>query len=60
MKINNNILPQIKMKVKWKNYDCIIQKIRTKDSVAKLKPDYDCKNPMIYDYFWVDFNEIGF
>lgn len=51
--------PVAKMKVKWRGYDCIIQKIRYRDKVIKLKPDYSGK-PMPYDYFWVDFNEIGF
>jgi hypothetical protein len=51
--------PVVKMKVQWHGYDCIIQKLRYRDKVAKLKPDYSGK-PMPYDYFWVDFNEIGF
>jgi hypothetical protein len=51
--------PVVKMKVQWHGYDCIIQKLRYRDKVAKLKPDYS-GNPMPYDYFWVDFNEIGF
>jgi len=51
--------PIVKMKLQWYGFDCIIQKLRYRDMVAKLKPDYSGK-PMPYDYFWVDFNEIGF
>lgn len=51
--------PIPKMKVIWNGYDCIIQKLRYRDCVAKLIPDYNGK-PMPYSYFWVDFNEIGY
>jgi hypothetical protein len=53
------VRPTVKMKVIWKGYDCIIQKLRYRDKVAKIKPDYNGK-AMPYPYFWVDFNEIGF
>ena len=59
MQLSKVSRPIIKMKVKWNGYDCIIQKLRYKDKLAKLKPDYS-GNPMPYDYFWVDFVEIGF
>lgn len=52
--------PEPKTKVRWRNYDCIIQRVKRRDMVAKLKPDYDEQKPMPYDYFWVDFNEIGY
>lgn len=51
--------PTPKMKVKWKGYDCIIQKLRYKDRVAKLVGDYNGKR-MPFEYFWVGFHEIGF
>lgn len=52
--------PIPKMKVKWNGYDCTISKVRYRDKVLKLKPDYEGKKPMPYYYFWVDFNEIFF
>ena len=51
--------PAVKMKVQWHGYDCIIQKLRYRDKVAKLVADHSGK-AMPYSYFWVDFNEIGF
>ncbi len=51
--------PVVKAKVQWHGYDCLIQKLRYRDKVAKLVADYSGK-PMPYPYFWVDFNEIGF
>lgn len=53
-------------KVKWtapvtkRNFNCLIRTVRIRDRVAKLVPDFTSGATMPYDYFWVDWNEIGY
>lgn len=53
-------------KVKWtapisnETFDVVVHTIKVRSKIAKIIPDYKSENPMPYDYFWVDFNEIGY
>ena len=59
--------PAIKEEVIWKyydgdewvSYDVIVDKVRVRDKVAKIVRNYN-KPSMPFQYFWVDFNEIGY
>ena len=52
--------PQLKEEAKWDGYDVIVNKIRVRDKIAKIKPNYQKENPMPYDYYWVDWDELKF
>jgi len=61
--------PAIKEEVIWKYYDgdewvsynVIVSKIKVRDKIAKIIPDYNKQSKtMPFQYFWVDFNEIGY
>lgn len=48
--------------VKWKEYDVVLVKqVKNKEKVAKVVPVYfDGCSTMPFQYYWVDFSEIGF
>jgi len=45
-----------KDKVVWRNWNCIVSKV--KDDIVKIKPDYKSVNTMPFDYYWVDKTEL--
>lgn len=48
--------------VSWKEYDVVLVKqVRIKEKVAKVIPvHFDGCSTMPFEYYWVDFSEIGF
>jgi hypothetical protein len=49
------------LKVKWKGYDCKVQRFKVRDRIAKIVQDHDAGcHTMPYQYFWVEWDEIGF
>lgn len=52
--------------VKWKTpmskktYSVKIASVKLRDKICKVVQDFTIKNTMPYQYFWVDFAEIGY
>lgn len=46
----------MKGKVIWRNWNCIVSKV--KGDIVKIKPDYKSGNTMPFDYYWVDKTEL--
>ncbi|MBP6538791.1 MAG: hypothetical protein KA234_00540 [Saprospiraceae bacterium] len=45
---------KVKDKVIWKNWNCIVSKVKLRWGIVKIKPDYKSGQTMPYPYFWVD------